>query len=739
MRGIALVLAAFAWLLATPDARAGEDIYFIDQQTTLMSGYGGTVEQQLLMAMEVKPEGRGGQRLRIRQLWSKARSGGSTQDTLALDPAYPDDAALLRVLASGFEASLDRDGRMRAFAPADAEAWAALEAHNPRAATLLQSMRQATGIAPHRLPAKLSAGQRWSVREDVPGIGEVQWDRSVVQLEDDEVLVDVHGHGPGIELRGRQALLRADGMPIEAWLQLATPESGDMPATRSRIYLVNLRHLEGLDPEWDPAYEEMLGQDLLRPPFTGTAAEAEPLLALGTLAEGELEPWMTSPAHLDAIDPTLVFATEASHHAPRPLLRIGGQLSGPPSPIGWSRIVQTRLHGVALLDRDGRELDGIEAVPVRRFESAAMGSKLELVENQARFPLRLPPGTPAAALEPLDRIRLDVDVTVYEWAGSETVRAGAAGSADGRLAIKWNGRRVTLSGGASADEEGIWTSVIALAEDGAPIPYQDIVDWAYDPATAPAPGLRRLAWERQRRSMRIELAAAQPIAALQLRHFRWGPVRRQWEFRNASGVGEGGPLVGVHHAAPRPAPPAGGHGAAVLEALHVVPQPYAYGAVVLDGPLVPWARANCQARSGGEQFGESHLLGTGPGPLDDPEGAARQRIAWEFSPQYGEAPPPVLVASLECPAGTRHQREPVGASQCFVPEGDGWLRIEPGCREGLDRDAVIALDADGLPLAPLPAGGREDAMRFWGEPAEVDYVLRGERLLQRELRLVRPW
>src|SRR5690606_33920281 len=155
--------------------------------------------------------------------------------------------------------------------------------------------------------------------------------------------------------------------------------------------------------------------------------------------------------------------------------------------------------------------------PIRRFDRAAMGSQLELSEDQARFPLRLPPDTPAAALEPLDRIRLDVDVTVYEWAGRETVRAGAGHSADGRLASGWTGRRVTLSGPAAA-EEGVWTSAIPLGEDGEPMPYRDMVDWAYDPATEPATGIRRLDWERHRRPVRIELAAARPIAALELRH-----------------------------------------------------------------------------------------------------------------------------------------------------------------------------------------------------------------------------
>lgn len=737
MRGIAGLLVALAWLVATPDARAGEEIYFIDQHTTLASGYGGTVEQQLLVAMDVQPEGRSGQRMRIRQLWSRARIGGSTQDSLALDPAYPDDAALLRVLASGFEASLDRGGRMRTFQPVDASAWTALEAHNPRAAELMESMRQVTGIAPHRLPRTLSRGQRWSVREDLPGIGEVRWERTVVQLDGDEVLVDVHGQGEGIELRGRQALLRADGMPIEAWLQLATPASDGVPATRSRIYLVNLDHLAGLDPQWDPGFEAILAQDLQRPPFTGTAAEAEPLLGLGALAAGELEPWMTSSAQLDAIDPTLVFTIEDGHRASRPLLRIGGHPSGPPDPEGWSRLVQTRLRGVALLDRDGRELDGLEAVPIRRFDRAAIGGRLDLLENQARFPLRLPPGTPAAALEPLDRIRLDVDVTVYEWAGSETVRAGASHSADGGVAIEWNGRRVTLSGPAAA-EEGVWTSAIALGEDGEPIPYQDVVDWAYDPATGPAAGIRRLDWERRRRPVRIELAAARPIAALELRHYRWGPVRRQWNFRNIGTMDEGGPLVGVHHLAPRPAPPAGEHGAEVLAALRIAPQPHAYPAVLLDGPGVPWARAYCQASSGGEPVGESHLLGSGTDRYGDPDPDAVPRMGWEFGPLWGEDPPPMLVATLTCPAATQHQREPVEASRCFHSEGDGWLRIEESCQARIEADLVRALDADGHALARLPVGARRDAMRFWGEPAAVDYVLRSERLLQRELRLERP-
>lgn len=737
MRSIAGLVVALAWLVAAPGARAGEDIYFIDQHTTLVPEHGGTLEQQLLVAMDVQPEGRSGQRMRIRQLWSRARVGGSTHDSLALDPADPNDAALLRVLASGFEASLDRDGRMRTFLPVDAAAWTELEAHNPRAEQLLESMRQATGIAPHRLPRRLSRGQRWSVREDLPGIGEVRWERTVVQLDDDEVLVDLHGQGEGIELRGRQALLRADGMPIEAWLQLATPASDGQPATRSRIYLVNLDHLEGLDPQRDPGYEAILARDLQRPPFTGTAAEAEPLLGLETLAAGELEPWMTSSAQLDAIDPTLVFTIEDDHRASRPLLSIGGQPGGPPDPEGGSRPVRTRLRGVTLLDRDGRAL-GLDAVPIRRFDRAVMGSQLELSEDQARFPLRLPPDTPAAALEPLDRIRLDVDVTVYEWAGRETVRAGAGHSADGRLAIEWNGRRVTLSGPAAA-EEGVWTSAIPLGEDGEPMPYRDMVDWAYDPATEPAAGIRRLDWERRRRPVRIELAAARPIAALELRHYRWGPLRRQWDFRNTGPMDEGGPLVGVHYLAPRPAPPAGEHGAEVLAALRIEPQPHAYPAVLLEGPRVPWARAYCEARSGGEPVGESHLLGSGTDRHGDPDPDAPPRMGWEFLPLWGEEPPPALVATLVCPAATQHQREPVEASRCFHSEGDGWLRIDRSCQARIEAGLVRALDAEGRPLARLPVGARRDAMRFWGEPAAVDYVLRSERLLQRELRLERPW
>lgn len=737
MRGIAMVLAALAWLVAAHDVRAGDDIYFIDQQTTVAGGPAGGVDLQLLVAMGLQSEGRGGQRLRVRQLWSRVSGGGHSQDTLTLDPAYPDEEALIRVLRSGFEASLDRNGRVRDFGPVDPEGWKALVEHNPRASTLMETMRQATGMTPHALPRTLRVGQRWSVREDVPGFGQVQWERTVVQLEQDQVLVDVHAHGPTLELRGRQALLRADGMPIEAWLELSAPETAEAPATRSRIYLVNLQYLQGLDLDWDPSYDTIVEEHMQRPPFSGSAADAEPHLALDTLAEGELLPWMSSIADIDAIDRSLVFRFDEDSGTPRPLLRIGGQLSRPVAYGEWARAVETRLQGVALLDRDGRELPGLEVLPVRRFPGAVVGGQLDLTERQVHFPFRLPPGTPAAALESLDRIRLDVDVTVYEWAGSETVTAGTATSADGRLAIDWSGRRATVSGD-MAGAQGIWTVAIALGADGAPIPYQDVMLQPFVPGTEPGPGSRRLAWERTRRPGRIELAAAQPIAALQLRQYRWGPVRRQWEFRNIGTMGEGGPLVGVHHLAPRPARPAGAHGAEVLAALRIEPQPYAYAAVLLDGPLVPWARAYCQASYGGKRFGESHLLGSGTDPYGEPDAAAPPRMGWEFVPSRGEEPPEALVATLECPAATQQHHEPVQASRCFHPEGDGWLRIDDSCRSLIDMDTVDAFDAEGLPLGTLPAGARDNAMRFWGEPAEVNYILRSERLLQRELRLSQP-
>jgi hypothetical protein len=754
MRIIAGAIVALACALAAPGTHAGEDIYYVDQQTTIEGAYGGTITQQVLMGVKLQQKGAGG-RMRIRQLWARMIGGGHVQDTLALDPADPDDASLIRVLATGFEARLARDGEVEDFAPVDAEAWNALAARTPRAAELLETMRQTAGMAPHPLPAKLSPGQSWSVRETLPGLGEVQWDRTVVQLEEDEVLVDVHAHGPAVELRGRQALVRANGMPIEAWLRLSTPPTVEAPATRSRLYLVNLRYLEGLETESDESYDDIFESHLRQPPFAGSAADAEPFLSMATRAEGELEPWMASVEDLDMIDPTLVFSFHRDHRAARPLLRIGGQMDVP-RPYGeWPRALEARLRGVALLDRDGRELPGLEAVPVRRVANAILGAELELSENQARFPFRLPPGTPAAALEPLDRIRLDVDLTVYEWAGSETVAAGTAANADGRLAIDWNGRRATLTGGVPG-ESGIWTTVVALDAEGAPIPYHQSALSPFDPATAPGTGARRLAWERVRRPVRIEVVAAQPIAALQLRHHRWGPVRRQWTFRNLGPMLEDGPLVGVHYIAPPPAPPVGEHGAEVLAAMRIGSPAYSYENVTLEGELVPWAVAHCRAMTSGHAF--EPVPGSGddragyqdviefvepsPGPGGRP-GAfeaidPNSSTHWAFAPPVGAGATEPLTATMECPAWTRRNQEPIATSACFQPEGDGWLTIRDACRGQLDVGTISASDAEGRYLAPLPSGDREHALRFWGEPAVVDYTLRSKRMLQRKLRLAPP-
>lgn len=552
-----IIAGAFAALLCVPAmsaAHAAEDIYYVDQHTRVLGGYpGGTLTQQMLVGMDHQPAADGGARLRMRHWWSRTNAGGHTQDLLELDPAYPDEQAVLTALGSGFDLQLAPDGSVTDLQPVAPAAWQQVVEDKPRAAEMLSQMHQSIGMKPHPLPERLSVGQQWTAKEVLPDIGEVEWENRVLQLDAEQVLVEVRASGPDFEMEGRQALERADGMPIEAWFEFGMAGAASTPGTATRLYMVNLRHLQGLDLRWDEGRDDLHRMMMGQPPFSGTAEEAGEYLSLPQVEAGELDPWMMSETHLDQIDPTLVFSVEDASRAARPLIRLGGQIDVPRRGDDMPRWLTPRLRDVALLDSRGREIPGLEAVVVRRAERAMMVGDFELRESEQDFPFRLPLAITGDALEALDRIRLELDVEVYEWDGSEIVAAGEPASSDGSFRIEWRGRHATLTGPVPG-ESGTLVHPVALGSDGAPIPYLQVYAAPFDPASAPVGNGRRLDWETRRRPQQLEVAAAEPIAALQLRRYRWKPVRRQWEFRDIGDMENGGPLVGVRYVAePEPA------------------------------------------------------------------------------------------------------------------------------------------------------------------------------------------
>src|SRR5690606_33796249 len=122
-----IISGAFAALLCVPAmsiAHAAEDVYYVDQHTRVLGGYaGGTLTQQMLVGMDHRPAADGGATLRMRHWWSRVNAGGHAQDLLDLDPAYPDERAVLTALGSGFGVQLAPDGSVSDLQPVDPAAW----------------------------------------------------------------------------------------------------------------------------------------------------------------------------------------------------------------------------------------------------------------------------------------------------------------------------------------------------------------------------------------------------------------------------------------------------------------------------------------------------------------------------------------------------------------------------------------------------------------------------------------
>lgn len=516
-----------------------EAVYFISQQVSAADSAAPALRKRMLTGVTLAP----GHGLRTRLLWSAPTGSGVGRSTLALEPDTPDAQALLEVMAAGIDMHLDDQGRVtevRSLAP---QAWQALTARQPYLAELLTSSEQALGLRPRRLPAALTVGQHLVQHDATQGLGAIVWRMQVRAVTADAVVLDTTVEGDTLRGSGRQALRRADGMPLEARFEfhVAAGKNGT-PATTHRMHLANLAEIatpDVLSDEDGASAHDATDEALRRPPFSAPSRDPADYV-VDSQEDGTLEPWMLDAAALPRIEKSLLFGLRPDARTSRPLLRLGGEMRAARdisdnTPTAPPLVVSARMREVELLDHAGRALPHLRAVPVQHLWM--LMESYQIGESDLAFPLRLPLDTRAAQLEALDSLRATVDVETYQWDGSESLAQGQSSQRNPQARIVWTSpQRVTVLQDLPppAQTRGVWTTAVPVDAAGRPIAAATQMA-GRTAGTGTREGRERpLSWEQDRLPLRLEIATAQPIAALKLRHYRWETMSRQWVFQNAS-------------------------------------------------------------------------------------------------------------------------------------------------------------------------------------------------------------
>ena len=499
--------------------------------------------QSSFNAIKVIKQRDGAQTMRQRTLWSRQTGGGHSSGTLSMDPDDADEKQVLALLASGFEVSLDKDGSLKDVRAVDQQAFATLLQRRPDAAALFAPREPNTGLRPLALPDRLSVGQEFARKDQSGSVGALSSRMRVTALTDEVALVDVQVEGDGVRGGGQQAIRRRDGMPIEMQFELVRDAKDGQPATTVRVGANNMAYppyMElGADVTMYQLHRDGVREALANPPFS-TPSDDAGMYRLLPEKEGELSSWMMSPAALDQIDENLMFAVIKDYNASRPLIAMGGKIpdASPNGPGGdpLRPLVLAELHKATLLDASGRELPDLATTPVHR--KIMFVDEYRTREKDTDFPFRLPLSTRAAQLTDLETIRLDVGVEAYAWSGSEAVPSGAQPADHGRLRITWTGpARVTFEQDRPPSDvrQGQWTVAVPMDAKGQQIPSAILETSAFVEENDPLrpPSLPPLDWTHRRMPMRQEIATAQPIAVLHLRHYHWEQVPRQWNLPNA--------------------------------------------------------------------------------------------------------------------------------------------------------------------------------------------------------------
>lgn len=544
---LGLVLLVGCTKQADTEQANKEEIFFVRHVVTMDGGTRSSVAQSSFNAVLVTKQNDGAQTVRERILWSRQTGTGYSSGTLSMNPDDADEKQVLALLAGGVSATLDKDGSLRDVQAVDQQAYAALTQRRPEAAAMFGPQAPSTDLRPLTLPDSLSVGQEFT-RKNSSTFGVVTARMRVAALTDEVAMVDVTVEGDGVHGGGQQAIRRRDGMPIEMQVELVRDAKGDVPATTVQISAVNMAHppeMEiGLDAGMYRLNRDVAREALAKPPFSAPSDDTN-VYRRQPDKDGELAPWMMSTAILDQIDGHLLFGVIEERNASRPLIAMGGKMPGASSNGGGSDqlrpVVIAELRKATLLDASGRELPDLAAVLVHH--KIMFMDEYRAMEKDTDFPFRLPLQTRAAQLTGLETIRLDVGVETYTWAGSETVNTGEQSKDRVGPRIMWTGpQRVTLEQARMpfGMPKGEWTIAVPLDAQGRQIPSASLETSAYldEPDPQHPRTLPPLDWEHRRLPLRQEIATAQPIVALQLRHYHWEQVPREWQLRNARNMKE---------------------------------------------------------------------------------------------------------------------------------------------------------------------------------------------------------
>ncbi len=526
-------------------AFATESVYASLQRIQHDDAMQSGVESVTFHRVKVDAAGKGGRAVTVQPLWAEYQVMGHGKHRVTdLDQREPGVQPMLDALASGFRTTVTAKDEASALEPVNPRVWEQALTEMPDATQWQLSGENVLAMLPQHVPAQWQVGQIHRRTAQSQAHGTVTVTQKVVAVTPAMAVLDFTVSGKALKGTGRQAVRRSDGMPVETRTTLHRDAVRGFPATTETSHVADLGYEPFLEPMTAEQYRQQVASvtdELARPPYSAPSGRPDDYAASKEV-EGQLDPWMVSADALPAFEKSLRFALLPDRDSGRTQLAIGAEARlGPASPVSsvLEPTLTVRPRSVTLLGRDGKPLPDLEAVQV--LSSMQMEGRHKVAETSPSFPFRLPLNTTEQQRQALHRIRMTADVEVHRWVGTEVIKPGEASRINPGVRVSLPApHRITLQNERvqPAAPEGIWTSVVPLDAEGKEIPTRDMGIGPFQKKVGDSD--LPLVWEFRTQPYQNEMAAERPIAALQLRHYGWETLRREWEFWRA---GEDGKLL----------------------------------------------------------------------------------------------------------------------------------------------------------------------------------------------------